>query len=180
MHSVGLVWVDCIMMIVDWFVFFLYCSHDLPIPAGITIWVNYANEKRLSQHIWLVWCGPLRCTYRDSQCDWLVKIRDIVNAPDWFDWINSMRFSKRFYRCDLCFPEELFFTPMVEYVLCLTYFCKVWYEWYGLNIMWWSVCNKFCDQRVTCQHNRVEVVPFLYNGLRVDMWCLFSPCNLLY
>ena len=37
MHGVGLVRVDCITMTVDWFVFFLYCAHDLPIPAGITI-----------------------------------------------------------------------------------------------------------------------------------------------
>jgi len=59
MHGVGLVQVDCITMIVDWFVFFLYCVHELPIPAGITIWANCANEKRLSLHIRLVWCGLL-------------------------------------------------------------------------------------------------------------------------
>jgi hypothetical protein len=37
MHDVGSVRVDSITMTVDRFVFFLYCVHDMPIPAGITI-----------------------------------------------------------------------------------------------------------------------------------------------
>ena len=154
MYGVGLVWVDCIMMTVDWFVFFLYCAHDLSIPAGITIWANCANEKRLSRHIWLMWCGLLWCTYRDSQCDWLVKIWDIVNAPD--------------RRCNLLIAA--FHTPTVEYVLCLTCFCRVWCEWYGLNIMWWSVCNDFCDMRV----------PVTTTGMRLFHYCItacVSTCD---
>ena len=47
-HGVGSVRVDSIAVTVDWFVFFLYCAHDLLIPAGITIWANRVNEKRLN------------------------------------------------------------------------------------------------------------------------------------
>jgi hypothetical protein len=51
MHGVGSVRVDSITMNVDWFAFFLYYAHDMPIPVGITILSNYANEKRLNRRI---------------------------------------------------------------------------------------------------------------------------------
>jgi hypothetical protein len=29
--------------------------------------------------------------------------------------------------------------PLLEHVVHLTCFCRVWCEWYGLNIMWWCM-----------------------------------------
>jgi hypothetical protein len=58
----------------------------------------------------------------------------------------------------------------VEIVLRLTCFCREWCEWYGLNIIWWSMCN-------ICATCKLQVNT---SGLRLFHYCIMicvSTCD---
>jgi hypothetical protein len=73
-------------------------------------------------------------------------------------------FSLRFYRLDhsvvAVYCSDIIVS--IEFVLCLTCFCREWCEWYDLNIMWWYVCN-IC---ATC------VLQDNTTGLRLFHYCI--------
>ena len=53
------------------------------------------------------------------------------------------------------FPRYIGFlsATLVEHVVRLTCFCRVWCEWYGLNVMWWFVwpaCRKLTQPGWGC------------------------------
>jgi hypothetical protein len=48
----------------------------------------------------------------------------------------------------------------VVIVLHLTYFCREWCEWYGLNIIWWSMCNICATCELLVNTTRLRL--FLY------------------
>jgi hypothetical protein len=107
------------------------CLYQLESPSRLTVHiVDWANSSKPYIPIFSWSMGLI---------EW--KLRH-------FEWlrvglISSMQWN--FHRCDLwnpivavCYSDII---VSIEIVLCLTYFCREWCEWYVLNVIWWSVSN---------------------------------------
>jgi hypothetical protein len=73
--------------------------------------------------------------------------------------------------CGVCCSDII---VLVEIILCLTYFYREWCEWYGLNIMWWSMCNicTTCELQVNTTRLRLFYYCIMTCVSTCDAWSL--------
>ena len=131
------------------------CPYRLESPSGLTVCI----VSRLNQQIKVMCrCSLLKCKVCTVKVIDLVKIEALWMARIWGDAMHYE--GPPLLSCCSGFPSA----TLVEHVVRLTCFCRVWCEWYGLNIMWWSVCNDFCDLHVTVTTT----------GLRLSHYCIMA------
>ena len=110
------------------------CPYRLESPSGLTVCI----VSRLNQQIKVMCrCSLLKCKVCTVKVIDLVKIEALWMARIWGDAITLMIFS---LGPPLLSRYSGFLSAtLVEHVVRLTCFFRVWCEWYGLNVLWWCM-----------------------------------------
>jgi hypothetical protein len=103
------------------------CRCDLLRCKGCTI------KWKLRHYEWLRF-GVMRSLWWDFQRDSIGVIYVIVWDLGWWDHSGEILGT-----VVASFNSGFLSVPLLEHVVRLTCFCRVWCEWYGLNILWWCM-----------------------------------------